>query len=414
MMTDKKRLLIVSAVYPFPRNSGQQQRVYYKLRALRDNFHISFLTYAGPAEVANVTDRLLDSCDEAIVLPSLYLKNLFSRLWYRFWGGLYILFTGLKLSNYVVGRVELASQRLINALDGRDFDCVLFEYWHTYGTARMFKERRVYTILDMHDILWRSYARQLDLWKGLPTGLKNWRVRQYQRREEAAWNDYSALIAINRDELDYSRQKVSTDVDLLYAPMGTDISLWPYSWNPADSPRRVAYYASLGSAHNQQDALLCYREIMPVIWQTFPDVELWIVGSNPPAFIKNLERDPRVHVTGFVETPQDILLTMSLVLCPWSGTYGFRSRVVEVMALGVPVVASDEAVHGMGFTIKKGIVTCASTSDMAAQGLQLLADPIGLESQSRDARKQVEEKFSYEATYKQFVRELHFKLQLNS
>ena len=43
-MSKKTRLLILSAVYPFPRNSGQQQRVYYKLRALRADFHITFLT----------------------------------------------------------------------------------------------------------------------------------------------------------------------------------------------------------------------------------------------------------------------------------------------------------------------------------------------------------------------------------
>lgn len=404
-MTAKPRLLVVSLVYPFPRSAGQQQRVYYKLRALREHFHLTFLTIAELAQQADVRQKLLELCDEAIVLPSVYTSFLPARLAHKTAGTLFSLFTGLKFSNYLAAYVELSPQRVTQAIAGRAFDAALFEYWHTHETAKFLGARGIYTILDMHDILWRSYARQFDLRPVIPAWYKNWRVRQYQRREESAWNDYRALIAINQDELEYARQHTRPGLDFFYAPMGTDISLWPYSWNPAQSPRRVAFYASLGSAHNQQDALLCYREIMPVIWQKFPDVELWIVGSNPPDFIKALENDLRVHVTGFIERPQDVLQSMSLVLCPWSGTYGFRSRVVEVMALGVPVVASHDAVHGMGFRLGEGIFTFETAVEMAQQSVRLLADDPTLETQSRASRQQVEEIFSYEATYVRFARE---------
>ena len=76
----------------------------------------------------------------------------------------------------------------------------------------------------------------------------------------------------------------------------------------------MTYYGSLGSPHNQPDALLCYREIISVIWEKFPNVELWIVGSNPPRFIKDLENNKLVHVTDFIEHPQEALKNMALVL----------------------------------------------------------------------------------------------------
>src|SRR5690606_14691233 len=111
---------------------------------------------------------------------------------------------------------------------------------------------------------------------------------------------------------------------------GIDLQKWPYSWQPAQPPR-IAYYGGLGSPHNQRDALQCYEEIMPTVWAHFPDVELWIVGSRPPATIQALaEQDSRVTVTGFVERVQDVLQTMTAVLCPWTGKYGFRSRLIEV------------------------------------------------------------------------------------
>jgi len=49
-----------------------------------------------------------------------------------------------------------------------------------------------------------------------------------------------------------------------------------------------------------------------------------------------------------------VLKTITVLLCPFTGTYGFRSRVIEAMALGIPVVATPDAVHGMDLTIRKG------------------------------------------------------------
>jgi polysaccharide biosynthesis protein PslH len=281
----------------------------------------------------------------------------------------------------------------------------LFEYWHAHKATTYFRERGIPSVLDMHDILWRSYARQWEAKKWSPGWLRNWFVRRYQAREEAAWRDFDMLIAINQDELNYVRCVVGGKAVYFYVPMGTDISTWPHCWQPVH-PRRVAYYGGLGSAHNQQDALTCYREIMPRIWAHHPDAEFWIVGSNPPAFIKSLESDRRVRVTGFIESPQDILRTMSLVLCPWSGRYGFRSRVVEVMSLGVPVVASPDAIYGMGFQLGKGLFVGKSSIEMAQHSLALLSHEAELQHQGLLARQQMEDKFSYEATYVRFVGEL--------
>lgn len=404
-MNPAPRLLILSGVLPFPRNAGQQQRVYYKLRALRPHFHLTFLTVAPAGQVDAVRQSLLDVCDDALVLPSRYTRHPAARLAHKLAGSAYAARTGLKFSNYQYGELEFASPRLASAIGERTFDGVLFEYWHAFKAVSLFQARGAAAILDMHDVLWQSYARQLDAQPFLPAALKRALVRRYRAREEAAWQAFDALIAINADEYDYARQRLPADTRLFHVPMGTDIALWQYGWQPA-APCRVAYYGSLGSRHNQQDALLCYREIMPLIWAQHPEVEFWIVGSSPPPAVTALARDARVRVTGFLDAPQHTLRTMSLVLCPWSGTYGFRSRIVEVMALGVPVIASPDAIAGMGFETGGGILLATTAAALGACGAALLADPARLHDLSRQARQQVEAKFSYEATYAAFARDL--------
>jgi hypothetical protein len=137
-------------------------------------------------------------------------------------------------------------------------DCV--PLLHRYG---------VRCVLDMHDVLWQSYARQLDGvaeargWSRMPRRWKEWAVARYRAREEAAWRQFDRLIAINRAEAEYARRVVAGATLVSHVPMGTDLELWPYSWMPARPPR-LAYYGALGNPDRQREALRCARAIMVV------------------------------------------------------------------------------------------------------------------------------------------------------
>jgi glycosyltransferase involved in cell wall biosynthesis len=159
--------------------------------------------------------------------------------------------------------------------------------------------------------------------------------------------------------------------------------------------------------HNQRDALICYTDIMPGIWKEFPDAELWLVGSNPPASLQALSSDPRVKVTGFVEDVQSLLSTMSAVVCPWTGTYGFRSRLIEVMALGIPLVASPDAVYGMELENGKGLLLGEDNEGLLKGVMRLLKDDPFAKEQSKLAREQVTRLYSLETTYDRLTSELH-------
>lgn len=402
----KPKLVVVSHVLPFPRNAGQNQRVYYTLLAFRHVFHVTFLTVAPPDQQEAVRRRLLELCDDAIVLRAHYHARPFSKVWHRAAGTGYALAHGLKLSNYVVGVVEFAPPRLNAVLSQHSFDAALFEYWHAFEATGPFRTRGIPTVLDMHDILWRSFERQCAGWGIAPPGLKRRFVNAYRTREEDAWQRFDAIIAINRDEMEYVRRRVPDAMHLFYTPMGTDLHQWPFGPRLA-LPPRVAYYGGLASARNAAGALQCFHDIMPHVWERRPEVELWIVGSNPPPSVQALQKeDGRVRVTGTVEKPADILRTMTCVFCPWEGAFGFRSRLIEVMALGVPVVATPDAAAGMDLDAGEGIVYGSTPRELGAEALKLLEDPDLWGSQSRAARAQVECKYTIENTYGRLAREL--------
>jgi glycosyltransferase involved in cell wall biosynthesis len=296
----------------------------------------------------------------------------------------------------VVG-AELGPDRVLSALGEWRPDAALFEYWHAWSTASAIGKRGSATLLDMHDLLFQTFDRDLRR-RRVPTAARSWLVRGYRRQEERAWHAFDHILAINSSERDHAAAVLGPPDRTSLVPMGVDLDLWAYAWQPPETPR-FAYYGGLSSAHNQDEARRCLERVMPRIWRSLPDAELWIIGSNPPRdLLDRAASDSRVHVTGFVEEPGAVLASCSVVLCPWVGRYGFRSRIVEAMAVGVPVVATPDAVDGMALDESHGLAFGENDDELAAASVTLLDRAAALHS-SQLSRRRVDELYSFAATY---------------
>ena len=73
--------------------------------------------------------------------------------------------------------------------------------------------------------------------------------------------------------------------------------------------------------------------------------------------------------------------------------YGFRSRLIEAMALGVSLCVTSDAVYGMGLEDEKGTFVHDNDDATADAVIALLNSPDMVKKQSLLARKQVEKIF---------------------
>ncbi|MBZ2179174.1 MAG: glycosyltransferase family 4 protein [Acidobacteriota bacterium] len=399
-----RRILVVSHVLPYPASAGQRQRVGLTLQGLREAFHVTFLTTVAPDEVRPTREALAAWCDEAIVASYAEGAAGLSGWWRRLATAFYCIWTGLRASNYFLERVAFPAGRWEELLGEREFDCVLLEYWHAAASMQYFRDRGIPVVLDTHNVLWQAYRADLDRRRWIPAWWKRRAVALYREAEEEAWRQFDGLIAINREE-HLAMRRAAPRVRHFYTPMGVDVvNRWCYRWRPEGL--RICCYGGFGSAHNTASALRCARQIMPMVWRRLPHAELWLVGSQPPAALRALETDARIRVTGFVDEVQPLLGSMQLVLCPWKGTYGFRSRLVEVMAVGVPVVANPDAVDGMEMAHEQGILLGDDDTALALHALRLLTDRPFAAQQSERARALVAARYGFEATYGALSREL--------
>jgi glycogen(starch) synthase len=159
-------------------------------------------------------------------------------------------------------------------------------------------------------------------------------------------------------------------------------------------------------------------EALPLIRNRFPAVRAVIAGQGPyfeelHRLALNLGLDGHVVFAGFIDEATRNQLYAHADVAVFPSLYEpFGLVVLEAMAAGTPVVASDTG--GFSETIMHGVnglkAAAGSAADLAEQVCALLGDPELSRRLARQALQEVEEKYSwpaiarqYEAIYQQIV-----------
>jgi glycosyltransferase involved in cell wall biosynthesis len=116
--------------------------------------------------------------------------------------------------------------------------------------------------------------------------------------------------------------------------------------------------------------------------------------------------DRALHFTGPLEDPRTALYPAAVAAMPLRFGGGSRSRMAQLLALGVPVVATPCAVRGLELVSGDGVLIAAAGADFARTLADVLADPSLREDLSRRGRATAERRLSIAATYERVARDL--------
>lgn len=135
--------------------------------------------------------------------------------------------------------------------------------------------------------------------------------------------------------------------------------------------------------------------ILPHIRVRFPHARFAIVGRAPTDAVKALAKQPGVIVTGEVADVRGWIAAASVVVAPLKLARGIQNKVLEAMAMARPVVASRAAAEGIDHagTIRVG----ETVGEIAEEVIAILNDPVAGAQIGRDARAQVQARYSWEA-----------------
>lgn len=135
--------------------------------------------------------------------------------------------------------------------------------------------------------------------------------------------------------------------DAVILPNGVDTEFWRRSSPPADN-HCIVFTGVMDYAPNHDAALYLIDKIAPLVRRSIPDLELLIVGRDPlPELKARAETDPSVTVTGFVDDVRPYLERASLFAAPVRYASGTQNKVLEALAMQMPVVTTPIVADGL-------------------------------------------------------------------
>ncbi|MBN1522729.1 MAG: glycosyltransferase family 4 protein [Candidatus Aureabacteria bacterium] len=226
-------------------------------------------------------------------------------------------------------------------------DIVHFDTLKTVCLAREIKDARI--VFHVHDsqtkqirtrmLKKRGYLRMAD------TYLQYFKVRY---TEKSYYLRSDACIVDSLSDAGYLRA-LNKNINVKVIPLGFDQNIYNPEGSKAKMPEGSLIFT--GSMKSVQTAVAVeelVEMIMPQIWDKRPETTLFLIGANPLKKIREYgEIDKRIIVTGFVENLSDYLRGAAVYLCPLRVGSGMKTRVIEALACGCPLVTTHEGVEGL-------------------------------------------------------------------
>jgi glycosyltransferase involved in cell wall biosynthesis len=144
------------------------------------------------------------------------------------------------------------------------------------------------------------------------------------------------------------------------------------------------------------DAVLYFvRDILPLIRRDYPQITFDVVGRFPPRVVRRLHGKGGVRVLGEVPDLGAHVVRADISVAPLRIARGVQNKVLEAMAMGVPVVATPEAVEGITIDNGEEVLIGDSPAKFASHVVALLRDRRLRNHLAKKAKSRVTQSYSW-------------------
>lgn len=377
------KILFLTSRLPYPPYGGDKLRVFNFIKYLSVRHTVHLLSFIESEEEKKYLSELGKYCariETVLLRPAdSYVKCLL----------LSATAVPFQVAYYSEGRMRKKSDEMMSS---EKYDGI---YVHLLRMAQYAQERRdVNRVLDLTDSLSLSLYRSLKYRKHLfyLFYLAEWlKVRRY---EPEAVRSFDRALLISDADLK-PEKALASEKNISIVPNGVDLEYFRPS-SKSYNDNKMVFIGNLHSFPNRDAVLYFHGSIFPAVKRCRPGAVFYIVGSNPPEKIKKLADGRNVFVTGPVEDTRAHLGDAAAMVCPIRVATGMQNKVMEAMAMGLPVISTTISTQWIRPGQEAGVLTSDSAGGFAENVVKVMEDRTLREKLSLVSRRYAEENFKWE------------------
>lgn len=385
----RPQLLFLAHLLPWPLTGGGQIKSYHTLRILASVYDVTLLAFTRFADEERSVDPLRPFCREILTVRLRRSKV----------GNTLAAARALVARHsFIIARDNAAAMdaAVREVLATRRFSAIHVDHLQMAQFVPSTTDAPV--VLDQHNIEHRIPRRMAETPGAHPL------LRWYAAREWPKLRD-SELAACRRADCvltvsDEDREGLIALAPELHAkitavPIGVDTDYFGIVRRRADS-RTLLSIGTMYWPPNVDSMLYFCADILPRIKQRVPDVHLNIVGAKPTPAVQALASDPAVTVTGFVPDERIWAEDCGAFVVPLRSGSGMRVKILNAMAMGLPVVSTTVGAEGIEVSNGENIVLADGAEAFAEAASHLLSNPDFAVRVAEGGRRLMRERYSWD------------------
>lgn len=354
----KPQILMLTHRVPFPPDRGDRIRSWNMLRHLADRADVSLACISDEPCDPQARQVLSEMCRRVVIAPVGPRAR-----WIR--AGV------LALGGSAMTEGLFWSRRLARTLD-HWADCTPFDVALVYCSSmlRYTRRRRLSVIPKVVDLVdadsqkWLDYATTAAPWKRPLYMAESRRIGRLERQSVLTSR---AVTLVSDAEARVLRNALGIRQGNVYGlSNGVDTDYFSPQISPTDNAGesiRLAFVGALDYFPNV-DGLRWFAEtVWPRLRQKHPGISLHVIGRNPNAQARALEKIAGIRVVGPVEDVRPSIAQAHAIIAPLRIARGIQNKVLEAMAMEKPVLATPEAAEGIDAIPDKEIVINRTVDD---------------------------------------------------
>ncbi len=229
---------------------------------------------------------------------------------------------------------------------------------------------KILDFCDMDSQKWLEYAHYKPFPLSLGYRLEGRKLAAAERRLARRFDLSTVTTRAEWETLADFGAGAATD----WFPMGVDADYFSPAEDDYDADT-ISFIGRMDYYPNVECMVRFCSETWPLLKARRPALKLLIVGADPTPEARRLGELPGVTVTGSVPDVRPFVRRSALMVAPLKIARGTQNKILEAMAMGVPVVTSSVAVGGVDAHAPAHLLVADTPGDICDAVLRVIEQP---------------------------------------